>query len=183
MTSTVPREEILTWAPAEGRRLRVHNRLLTIMAVVMLVLGIGSVLGGAGGAIYTYNQAVAQNVTTPDDAVITEAPVRGPFTMWAQADIINTHQLESTEGLYYAEMPRQIPQLDEAGNPVLDETGAQVMVSNPARATWITATALISALNLGILAYALATFAVVVGLAMIGSGVTFLALRTPQAKV
>lgn len=151
MTTTVRQEQAPTWAP-DARRVRGSNRLLTTMAVLMLVLGVGSVLGGGAGAVYTYNQAADQNVTTTDDAPIPETPVRGPFTMWAQADIINTHQLENTEGLYYAEMPREIPQLDEAGDPVMNEAGEQAMIPNPTRATWITATGLVTALNLGILA-------------------------------
>jgi hypothetical protein len=99
--------------------------------------------------------------------------------MWSQANIIATHQLESTEGLRYAEMPRQVPQLDDSGSPVLDESGQQVMVSNQARLGWITATTLTTALNLGVMAYALAAFAFVVGLALAASGWVFLSLRAP----
>jgi hypothetical protein len=97
--------------------------------------------------------------------------------MYAQAAIIEHHQLDSTEGLRYSEMPRQIASVDEAGAPVLDADGAPVMVSNAARASWVTATTLITALNVGLLAYALAAFAMVIGIAMIASGVTFLSLR------
>jgi hypothetical protein len=73
------------------------------------VVGIGSILGGLGGAIYTYQSAAVENITTPDDAVIAEVPVRGPLTMWAQSDIITHHQLDRTEGLRYAEMDRMVP--------------------------------------------------------------------------
>ena len=51
------------------------------------------------------------------------------------------------------------------------------MVPNAARASWITATSLMTALNLGLVAYALSAFALVVGIALIASGVTFLSLR------
>jgi hypothetical protein len=60
--------------------------------------------------------------------------------MWAQADIITHHQLESTDGLYYAEMDRVVPQVDENGEAVLDENGEALMVPNEARASWLNAT-------------------------------------------
>jgi hypothetical protein len=154
-----------------------RRRLLAIVGILTLVVGIGSFAGGVFGAVYTWNQAAAENITTPDDAFFPEVPLRGPFSMWAQADIIEHHQLDATEGLRYSEMPRQVASVDEAGNPVIGEDGEPVMVANAARASWITATTLMTALNLGVLAYALSAFALVVGITMIASGVTFLSLR------
>jgi hypothetical protein len=151
--------------------------VLLIAAILSLAVGLGSFAGGIFGAWYTWDQAVAQDVTTPDDAVIPETPVRGPFTMWAQSDIITHHQLDNTDGLYYAQMPREVPQVDENGAAVLDENGEQVMVPNEARASWINATALTTALGLGIVAYALAAFAVVTGLTLMFTGFAFLHIR------
>ena len=51
------------------------------------------------------------------------------------------------------------------------------MVANAARASWITATALTTALNLGILAYVLSAFAIVMGVTLVATGWTFLSLR------
>ena len=76
-----------------------RNRMFAVVALVAIVVGLGSVLGGLGGMIYTWQNAAVENITTPADAVIAETPVRGPFTMWAQADIITTHQLNRTDGL------------------------------------------------------------------------------------
>ena len=75
------------------------STLLLVAAILAMVVGAGAVAGGMFGIWYTWDQAVAQNVVTPDDAAIPETAVRGPFTMWAQADIISHHQLDST-GLY-----------------------------------------------------------------------------------
>jgi hypothetical protein len=146
--------------------------VLLIAAVLSLAVGFGSFVGGIFGAWYTYDHAVAQDVTTPEDAAIPNTPVRGPFTMWAQSDIITQHQLENTEGLYYAQMPREVPAVDESGAAVLDENGEQVMVPNEARASWINATALTTALGLGIVA-----FAVVIGLTLMFTGFVFLHIR------
>jgi hypothetical protein len=137
-------------------------------------------LGGFLGAIYTWDQAADQNITTPDDAYFSEVPVRGPMSMWAQSEIITHHQLGNTDGLYYAEMDRQVPLLDEAGQPVLDEAGEAVMVPNDARASWLTATTLTSALGLGVLAYAVSAFAMVMGLTMLALGFVVFRLRETQ---
>ncbi|HEY7564391.1 MAG TPA: hypothetical protein VIA81_05650 [Acidimicrobiia bacterium] len=154
-----------------------RRRLLAIVGILAIVVGVGSLAGGVVGAVYTWNQAEAENITTPDDAIFPEVPVRGPLSMYAQADIITHHQLDSTGGLRYAEMPRQVPQVDDAGNPVLDENGEPVMVANAARASWINATTLTTALSLGLMAYALSAFAGVVGITLIASGITFLSIR------
>lgn len=153
------------------------SRTLAIAGIMAVVVGLGGVLGGSFGVWYTYDQAVAQNVVTPDDAVIPETPVRGPFTMWAQSDIITHHMLESTGGLYYAEMDREVPQVDEAGEVVLDENGEPVMVPNELRSSWLNATALTTALGLGIVSYALSAFAIVTGLTLVVVGYAFLHIR------
>ena len=160
-----------------------RTKLYAAIAIFAMVVGGASVLGGIFGAAYTWNQASIQNITTPDDAVIADTPVRGPFTMWSQADIINHHQLERTDGLYYAEMDRQVPAVDEDGNVILDESGEPVMVPNEARASWLTATTLTNALNLGILAYVLSAFAMVVGLTLLLLGWTVLKMRDAPVAV
>jgi hypothetical protein len=151
--------------------------LLLIASILTLVVGFGSVAGGIFGAWYTWDQAVAQDVVTSEDAVIPDTPVRGPFTMWAQADVINHHQLERTEGLYYAQMDRQVPMVDENGAVVLDENGDTVMIPNEARASWLDATTLTTTLGLGIVSYALSIFAIVVGITLIVSGLAFRYVR------
>lgn len=165
-------------APAVELHLR-PNRLFTFVAILALVVGVGSILGGLGGATYTYRQAAAEGIVTPDDAVFAEVPVRGPLSMWAESAIITEHQLASTEGLRYAEMERMVPMVDEAtGEVVLDEaTGEPVMVPNEARASWVTVTSLTTALGLGILAYALSALAIVVGLTLAALGLVVLRLR------
>lgn len=151
--------------------------VLLATAILAMTIGFGSMAGGIFGAWYTWDQAAAQNVVTPEDAAIPETPVRGPFTLWAQADIITQHQLENTDGLYYAEMDRTVPQVDENGEAVLDENGEAVMIPNEARASWMNATTLTTALSLGIVSYALAAFAFVTGLTLVAVGFVFLQIR------
>lgn len=173
-----PETEKLTVA-APSLRLSVgHPKLLAAIAAFAIVVGAGSLLGGIFGAVYTYDQAVAQDITTPGDARLAEVPVRGPLSMWAQSDIITQHQLDGTDGQYYAQMEREVPAVDEDGDAVLDENGEPVMVPNEARASWITATTLTTALGLGIMSYAVSAFAIVVGLALVAIGWVVLRLRT-----
>jgi len=163
-------------APAIERELSAST-LVSIVAIIAMVVGAFSILGGLGGVVYTYQSAAVENITTPSDAAIAEAPVRGPLTMWAQSDIITQHQLDGTEGLRYAEMDREVAQLDENGAPVLDEAGEPVMVPNQARASWLDATALTTVLGMGILAYAFSAFAIAVGATLLGLGYVVLKLR------
>ncbi|MGA7098215.1 MAG: hypothetical protein WB245_11695, partial [Acidimicrobiia bacterium] len=78
---------------------------------------------------------------------------------------------------YYAQMPRTVAQVDENGGAVLDENGEAVMVPNAARDSWMNATVLTTALSLGIVSYAMAAFAIAVGLALVFTGIVFLYIR------
>lgn len=153
------------------------SKLVAVVALFAIVVGAFSILGGLGGMVYTYQQAAVENITTPGDAIIAEAPVRGPLTLWAQSEVITRHQLDRTDGLRYAEMDRLVPELDEAGNPVIGEDGNPVMVNNQARLSWIDATSLTTVLGLGIMSYAFSAFAIAVGLALLGIGLVLYQVR------
>ena len=152
------------------------KKMFLVSSFLAIIAGIVLVGGGIWGITFTYKNVARENITTPDDASIPGVPVRGPFTLTAQADIIRVHTLRMTGGKTFSEMPRQIPKLDEAGKPILDEEGKSVMTANTARDIWITATTLITALNLGIFAYAFAGFSILFGLFSIWTGIIFYAL-------
>ena len=149
------------------------KKLLTISSMLAIIVGAAMVVGGLWALTFTYQNVAQENITTPDDAGIPSTLVRGPFTLKAQADIIREHTLKRTDGKTYAEMPRQIPQVDEAGEPVLDADGEPVMVPNEARTIWITATTLITALHLGIITYLFSALIILFGLVSIWTGLVF----------
>ena len=98
------------------------------------------------------------------------------------ASYMRIHALESTGGLTYAQMGRYQSKADPT-NPAgtNDENAAMVdangnPVSNGARNVWVTETALATALNVSYLAENLALFGVVVGIALLLSGLGFLIL-------
>jgi hypothetical protein len=92
------------------------------------------------------------------------------------------HALESSGGLTYAQMGRFLA-ADDPENPagtsdeeaaLTDEEGNPV--PNAARNTWVTETSLSTALNLSYMAERLALFGIVVGIALILTGIGFLVL-------
>jgi hypothetical protein len=174
----------LTEGPVEAPAIEMMARrttAFTVVALFAIIVGAFSAIGGIFGIGYTYQQAAVENITTPGDAVFAEVPVRGPLSMWAQSDIITQHQLDRTEGLRYAEMPREIEQVDENGEVVLDEAGEPAMTENVNRLSWLDATSLTTVLGMGILAYAFGAFALVVGLTLMGLGWVVLKLRDAAA--
>lgn len=152
------------------------QKLLKISSVLAIIIGILFVFGGVFGIAFTYKNIAQEKIVTPDDASIPERPVRGPLTLKAQSDIIRKHTLESTGGKTFAEMPRQIPKLDQNGQQVIGTDGKPVMTANTARDIWITATTLTTALNMGILAYAFSGLIVFFGGVLIWFGIVFRAL-------
>lgn len=149
---------------------------LRLSAFLAIVAGIILVGGGLWGISFTYQNIAREKIVTPEDASIPNKPVADPFTLKAQADIIRKHALKMTGDKTYAQMPRQVEQLDNNGKPVLNEKGEKVMVPNKARDTWITVTALTTALNLGILTYAFSAFTILMGLISVWTGLVFMAL-------
>ncbi len=141
------------------------KKLLTVSSVIMTVFGSLFILSGVWGIYFTYQNIAREKITTPEDAVPGKKPVRGPMTLQAQADIIRKHTLDQTNGQTYAEMPRQIEKVDTNNKPV--------MVPNTSRDIWITATTLTTALNLGILAYAVSTLTIALGVLSIVTGISF----------
>jgi len=152
------------------------KKLLIVSAVLAIIAGLILVAGGVWGLSFTYTNIARENITTPDDATLPGVPVRGPLTLKTQADIIRFHTLRTTGGKTYAQMPRQVPQLDVGGIPMVDASGTPILKANTARDMWITATTLTTALNLGIISYAFSAFTILFGLISLWTGVTFYAL-------
>jgi hypothetical protein len=127
------------------------KKLLRISSWLAIIAGVVMVVGGMWAMCFTYNNIAQEKIVTPADASIPNAPVRGLFTLKAQADIIRHHVLETSGGKTYAEMPRE----------------------DTNRSLWVTATTLTTALNLAIISYVFAGFIVLFGLISVWTGVVF----------
>ena len=127
------------------------KKLLIVSSVLAISVGIVMVAGGLWAVLFTYQNIAQEHIVTPGDASIPNTPVRGPFTLHSQADIIREHVLKMTGGKTYAEMSRD------------DEKRPQ----------WVTATTLTTALHLGIITYLFSGLIVLFGLISMWTGAVF----------
>lgn len=149
------------------------KKLLKVSAVLAILTGVILVAGSLWAICFIYNTVSNEKIVTPQDAAIPGKPVRGPFTLHAQAEIIREHTLKITGGKTYAEMPREVAKIGADGKPALDVQGKPVMMPNAARDIWITATTLTTALHLGILTYVFSGLILLFGLVSLWTGIVF----------
>lgn len=148
------------------------SALLVALGIAMVVLG----FVGRGDVHDRLSQE--QIVGTPDSSIPNE-PVNTGSEAKAFADVIRKHTLEATGGKTYAEMPRAV--FKSTGKPVPEQQADQALASgraidNPERQIWITSTALSTALNTSYFAESVATFTIVVGVALLLIGIGLLVL-------
>ena len=113
---------------------------------------------------------------------VADQPIENGADARCFARYLRIHALESSGGLTYAEMgrflaaddPENLAGTSDAEAALLDEEGNPV--PNTARNTWVTATALATALNVSYMAEQLALFGIVVGIALVLAGVGFIVL-------
>lgn len=80
-----------------------------LASVAAILLGVVLIVGGIGTWVVVSTTLAEQRIVTPEDACLPEREVRGPFTAYCQADVIQKHTLESTGGKTYAELDREDP--------------------------------------------------------------------------
>lgn len=116
------------------------------------------ILGGAATALMVRSELAEQKIVTPDDACLPGNQVTGPFTAWCQAEVIDKHARQSTDGLTFAELPRE----------------------DPRRASAMNASFLRASLFTSIVAYGVAAMAAAMGLLFILIG---LGMRDVDARI
>jgi len=147
---------------------------------VMICIGIGAIAVGFDGRSDVRNELARENIVgTPDMKKVANEKIDTGQEARDFAAGMRVHALEASGGQTYAEMPRF---LDNSGKPTADEKAAAVdpksgePVSNPARNIWVTETALATALNTSYFAENVASFAIVMGFALLLAGLGFLVL-------
>ncbi|HLF44400.1 MAG TPA: aromatic ring-opening dioxygenase LigA [Acidimicrobiia bacterium] len=125
-----------------------------------LILGVLMVVGGIATWITVSDTLSDQKIVTSDDACLPGRTVAGPFTAYCEAKVIETHSLEATGGLYYAEMDRE----------------------DPLRATAATASFLQASLFTSVVSFGVAAMAVGMGVifVLIGLGIRDVEQRTSR---
>jgi hypothetical protein len=156
-----------------------------IAGVVLVAFGIVAIVMGVNGRSEVRNALAAQQITaTPDAAEITGGKLQPgqAITNGAEAKqfalVMEHHTLEATEGKRYAEMGRFLtPNGTDTSDETLaakDENGRPV--ENGLRNMWVTETALTTALNMSFMAEQLSLFGIVVGIALLLTGIGFFVL-------
>ena len=126
-------------------------------------------------------EAGLKNVAAPT-CTIADQPVENGSDARCFAQYMRIHALEASGGLTYSQMGRFVAAKDPS-NPAgtSDETAAAkdasgAPVANAARNTWVTETALTTALNVSYMAQQIALFGLIVGIALLLSGIGFIIL-------
>jgi hypothetical protein len=186
-----------------------------LAGIVLIAFGVGALLMSLDARSTTRDEIKREQIVGSDDmspstiqAGIDEAgldvsapscdvagqPIETGDDARCFSQYLRIHALESSGGLTYAQMGRFLA-ADDPENPagtsdeeaaLTDEEGNPV--PNAARNSWVTATSLSTALNVSYMAERLALFGIVVGVALILTGIGFLvlalggALRHPSAE-
>lgn len=175
-----------------------------IAGAVLIVFGVVAIAMGVDGRSTVQDSLKAEQIVGSDD--MTPSAIRAAAkdaglsldgvsvpTLAVAGKAINTgdrarafagymriHALEASNGLVYAQMGRfAVPSGNSAGTSdvakaVKDAHGQPV--ANAARNTWVTETALSTALNVSYMAQQLALFGIVIGVALLLSGIGFIVL-------
>ena len=167
----------------EGKALRIGGY---ISGGTLIVFGIAVIVLGIWGFAFTRDHIERENIVfgpIEDPAVAEHAsdwagePVDTGRKALAQAEIMREHTISGTGGLTYAEMGRY-QSADDPSNPAgtndeaaaaKDENGEPI--SNSARNTWVTETALATALDMGFMSEMLSIFSIIVGVALLLTGI------------
>ena len=148
-------------------------------SVVLIAVGIGCAVVGLNGRDRVHDDLARENIVGTPDSTIPNQKVDTGSEAQAFADVMRKHTLEATDGKTYAELPRFV---DEQGQPTAEESDAAKdpesgqPMENPVRQLWVTETALSTALNTAYFAESVATFAMVIGIALLLTGIGFLVL-------
>ena len=128
-------------------------RPLHTLAVLVIVAGAVFAVAGLVTWFVVRDQLADENITVSEDADnFAGDPVDGPFTAYAEANTIERHALEASDGNTYAELEQDDPRRD----------------------TVMTASFLRASLFTSIVAFGVAAFAVGVGVVLIVLGVALL---------
>jgi hypothetical protein len=86
---------------------------LRLLAFAVVLGGLILVVAGAFTWYVVRDQLSDEKITVSDDADhFGGDPVDGPLTAYAEADVINEHALEETDGLTYAQLDQDDPRRD-----------------------------------------------------------------------
>jgi hypothetical protein len=96
--------------PAHTANGRPSTAPLRLLAILVLIGGVILTIAGVITWIVVTEQLADEHIVVSDDADrFAGDDVDGPFTAYAQAEVINDHALEETGGLTYAQLEQDDP--------------------------------------------------------------------------
>jgi len=159
-----------------------------VASLILIAFGIGSMITGLNGRSEVRDTLKQEQIVgTPDmDKSIANKPIDTGAKAKLFAAGIRKHTLEASDGQLYSQMGQF---LTPAGKQTSDPKAAAIdkatgkPVPNAARNIWVTETALSTALSTSFFAESVAKFAIVMGFALLLTGIGFLVLvlRLPVA--
>jgi hypothetical protein len=85
--------------------------------IASILIGVTLILGGIGTWVLVSSTLADQNITVADDAsCLAGDEVNGPFSAYCEANVIEKHALDATNGMTYAELDRDDPLRQVAQN-------------------------------------------------------------------
>jgi hypothetical protein len=130
-------------------------------SVASIVVGVILILGGVATWVVVSNELTDEGITVSDDAsCLAGDEVNGPLSAYCEAQIIEQHALDATEGQTYAQLDREDPLREVAMN----------------------ASFLRASLFTSVVAFGVAGMAILQGILfiLIGLGIRDVAMRTTQ---
>lgn len=127
-----------------------------LASIVSIVVGAVMVVAGIVTYVVVSNTLADQKITTSEDACLPNKQVKGPFTAYCQAKVIDKHTKKITGGKTYAELAQD----------------------DPNRQTAMTSSFLQASLFTSVVAFGVAFMAAVLGIVLVLIG---LALRDGSA--
>jgi hypothetical protein len=147
-----------------------------IAATVLIAFGIGSIVTGFDGRDRIRGDLAAEKIVGTPDSTIANQKVDTGKEAEAFAEVTRKHVLEATGGKVYSELPRAV--YKDGGKPVPDEQAEAALksgeaINNPLRDLWLNQISLSTALNTAYFAESVSLFAIVMGFALLLTGVGF----------
>jgi hypothetical protein len=130
-----------------------------VLGLLVIIAGAIMVIAGAVTWFAVQSQLADENITVSEDAsMFAGDEVNGPFTAYVEANTIEKHALEATDGKTYAELGRE----------------------DPTRQTAMTASFLRASLFTSVVAFGVAFMAAAIGVLLILIGWALRSLASPR---
>jgi hypothetical protein len=154
------------------------NSTAKLAGIVSIVAGLIFIIAGAVTWGLITSNLSEQNITVAEDSsMLPGDDVNGPFSAFAEAQIINEHALSATNGKTYAELGADVRAAEEAGDTALaEELQGQ-------RNTVMNASFLRASLFTSVVSYGVAALVVGLGVLLLIFGAAFNSLAKTAPAV